>query len=388
MTERTAPPLVQRLGRIMSPGRRLIPEIDGLRFVAIGVVFLFHSRNWVRQLVGPAVADQHFVYRALGHGDYGVQLFFVISGFLLAVPFAREHLVGGRSISLGAYYKRRLTRLEPPYLVAMSLLFLAGILTGRPRAVEMWPNFLAGLLYQHNQIFGSVNHVNGVAWSLEVEVQFYVLTPLLAGLFLIRSDGWRRGLLAALILVIGMIALYLEPNHVRWKLSLLGHLHEFFAGYLLADYYVKDWKEAPREDLRWDLATLVTWPGMLVILMSAESLKPLLPFLVLAAYAAALRGPLTRRLFSTPWLVTIGGMCYTIYLLHQPIIQQLGAVLGPRLGALGPLPSLALWVGIFAPVVLVVSALFFALVEQPCMNPQWPALLYARAKDWLSLRAA
>ena len=63
------------------------------------------------------------IARVLEHGNYGVQLFFVISGFVLALPFASHYLCQTRAVSLRAYFLRRLTRLEPPYVLSM-LLFL------------------------------------------------------------------------------------------------------------------------------------------------------------------------------------------------------------------------------------------------------------------------
>jgi len=363
----------------MSPGRRLIPEIDGLRFVAITLVFLFHSRNWVRQTVGVTVADESHAYRFLHHGDYGVQLFFVISGFLLALPFARRWLRGGRKVLLADYFKRRLTRLEPPYVLAMIGLFVAGILVGRPRAAEMWPNLLAGLLYQHNLIFGSMNHINGVAWSLEVEVQFYVLTPALTYLFAIGPRDLRRATLVALILCFGVVAQALEASSPRWGLSVLGHLHEFFAGYLLADVFVLDWKEAPQAEARWDIVTILVWPAIFAIRMNSAWLSTVLPLLVVVAYAAALRGPWTRAVLSSPWIVSIGGMCYTIYLLHQPIIQQVGALVGPRAPMLPPGLSLLAWSALFGVASLVVSVAFFLVIERPCMNPSWPSVVMEAA---------
>jgi peptidoglycan/LPS O-acetylase OafA/YrhL len=95
---------------------------------------------------------------------------------------------------------------------------------------------------------------------------------------------------------------------------------------------------------------------------------------------AAFRGPWTNRVLTTPWLTTLGGMCYSIYLLHNPL---LGAALSvtSRLAptgrwALDLLAQLALTL----PVVLVPAALYFLLVERPCMQRDWPRRLLARVR--------
>src|SRR5690349_19587132 len=57
-------------------------------------------------------------------GHLGVQLFFAISGFILSLPFARCWLGGEKAVSLGGYYLRRVTRIEPPYIIHLAFLFV------------------------------------------------------------------------------------------------------------------------------------------------------------------------------------------------------------------------------------------------------------------------
>ena len=118
--------LLAHLSRVTTRGT-FIPEVDGLRFVAIAAVFLFHlalnlaSRNPVDfAYPRPGSALQ----ATLRTGELGVQLFFILSGLVLALPFARHHLRGGPAVALKAYFLRRLTRLEPPYFVVMIGCFL------------------------------------------------------------------------------------------------------------------------------------------------------------------------------------------------------------------------------------------------------------------------
>ena len=117
--------LLDRIRRITRDGR-WIPEIDGLRFVAIMSVLLFHLYGELQDRSGrviPVEPRYEGLFRPVLNGNCGVSLFFIISGFVLALPFARHFLAGAGAVSLRKYFMRRVTRLEPPYLLSV-LLFL------------------------------------------------------------------------------------------------------------------------------------------------------------------------------------------------------------------------------------------------------------------------
>ena len=97
------------LGLISRPSTSggFVPEMDGLRFVAIAWVVLYH----VAALRSPDVPAA--LRAGCDSGHYGVELFFIISGFVLALPFATWRLKEGGPVVLKRYYLRRLTRLEP-----------------------------------------------------------------------------------------------------------------------------------------------------------------------------------------------------------------------------------------------------------------------------------
>src|SRR2546430_13501195 len=101
--------------RITTSGE-VIPEIDGLRFIAIAAVILHHLGLFVST---QRQADEGLLLL----GQNGVELFFAISGFILAVPFAMHYLNAGKRVKLSRYFVRRFTRLEPPYLLSLLLLF-------------------------------------------------------------------------------------------------------------------------------------------------------------------------------------------------------------------------------------------------------------------------
>src|SRR5204862_7288800 len=104
----------------ITTSKSLIPEIDGLRFIALAAVFICHLPSTLLKHVPELYHQTHCeleLVRSMIFGGFGVQLFFMISGFVLALPFVRYHLGEGPPVSLGKYFLRRLTRLEPPYIV-------------------------------------------------------------------------------------------------------------------------------------------------------------------------------------------------------------------------------------------------------------------------------
>jgi peptidoglycan/LPS O-acetylase OafA/YrhL len=115
--------------RRQTSGRAFIAEIDGLRFIAILSVVLCHIATQVySQPHGIAIGNTLAPW--FSNGRRGGRLFFVISGFILCLPFARHHLSGAPPVRLRNYFLRRLTRLEPPYVmwILIRALLILGVL--------------------------------------------------------------------------------------------------------------------------------------------------------------------------------------------------------------------------------------------------------------------
>ena len=357
--------------RRITSQKRFIPQIDGLRFVAISSVVLFHLYASLNH--DGAVNNPAFDPASVGMlSKRGVELFFVISGFILGVPFASSYLLGAPKINLKQYFLRRLTRLEPPYI--LSLLVWAGILfaTARQSGREILPHLLASMAYLHNLIYNGDSTINVVAWSLEVEVQFYVLVPLLAGIFAIADTRMRRGAIVVLMLASALLGGQLL--NTRLQASVLYYLPFFLAGFFLCDLYVsrRDWKLS----WAWDVAALCGWP--LVWYLSPGWSHVLLPFIIVVLYLGAFRGRLCSTLFSHPIITDIGGMCYSLYLFHFLIISAVCRVskpvhIGHEFWAYYLLQAV-----LVLPVVLILCGVFFLLVERPCMDRDWPRKLWNR----------
>jgi peptidoglycan/LPS O-acetylase OafA/YrhL len=370
---------------------RFIAEIDGLRFVAISTVLLFHlavdllakaPERW-------AIPGAGLLRAVVMNGFHGVEIFFVVSGFVLSMPYAAHHLLGRPAIPLGAYLLRRLTRLEPPYLLSLAVMFALLVVVKGQSASGLLPHLGASAVYLHNLVFREESPINNVAWSLEVEIQFYALVPLLSHLFAIRSKLLRRGTIAALAVASVLLeAFVLSPGQLAW-LTVLRFGHFFLAGFLLADLYLTDWGERPAHTPAWDLVTLAGWPA-LVWTWTAFGREPLpgehpallpaaaFPVLALLLAMAAFRGRWTSRLLSNPWLTAYGGMCYSIYLVHNPVF---GVVLRLTNG-LSPFgaweANFLLQALVVLPLASIPAAIFFLAIEKPCMRRDWPQRLWGR----------
>ena len=110
-------------------------------------------------------------------------MFFVLSGFISSFPLAQYYLANGNKVNFKRYYLRGLTRLEPPYFFSMTLILLIMIITKHKPLDVLIPSWLASIGYLHNFLFYGIPILNGAAWSLEVEIQFYLIAPLFFSLF-------------------------------------------------------------------------------------------------------------------------------------------------------------------------------------------------------------
>lgn len=364
----------QRFRRITSSGQ-FIPEIDGFRFLAITAVVWTHivyifTRHGARLQLDP-VADHAKI--VMERGAYGVEFFFVISGFILAFPFVRHFCHGGPPVTLGRYYLRRLTRLEPPYILTLIGFYAASLFLGESdlTRAQYLPTFLARAFYAHTLIYGDLPVLNGVTWTLEVEVQFYLLVPLFVGVFRLPAPV-RRSLLLAIV----VLWPWISWRTLTAQSSLPAFVHYFAAGFLLADLYLDVLAPRPRASLGNDFLALAifsaiwAWPA-------AEFERPkILVLLILAFYFVVFRSVLFRRFFVNPWVTAIGGMCYSLYLLHFPLLVLVDRLLWKVAPAL-PFSKGVIALGALGiPAVLLVGGAFYLLVERPCMDSRWPAKLW------------
>jgi peptidoglycan/LPS O-acetylase OafA/YrhL len=360
-----------------------IDFFDPLRGIAIIGVFLFHALDYLARNYAQLPWDGWFrtfptprwlVLVFPGTlGWVGVALFFVISGFCIHLSYSRS-----RRSSFTDFYLRRFFRIYPPYL--FTLLLFAFVIPRNDLAFgpfNAWTQLAVHLAMINNIDIHSIYRVNNSFWSIAIEAQLYVLYPAL--LFLAAKLGWRRALtgLAILEVFLRVIAppLYLsmtgQPKVPTWiDFSPLTYWYSWSIGAWLADAYLQN------KPLPFAKSSLWLWGALALGTYFVQHLYPLsfLFFAVLttawiakqlAGEAPAFQFPK----FCTAYLSRIGVLSYSIYLLHQPLMDQIVVLvirLRPSL-AVAPIPkfliALSTWV-----IIVPLSALLYRYCELPSIR--------------------
>ena len=364
--------------RITSSGS-FIPEIDGLRFIAITSVVLCHLSGFLTaKFLNPTIdtIDFSFLKHLLSHGHLGVPLFFAISGFILGIPFAKFHLGNGNPVNLKKYFLRRLSRLEPPYILIMTILLFGAVYVAKSISLKDGiASYLSSIIYSHNFIFpDTLPKLNCVAWSLEIEVQFYILAPLMAYMFSVKSLSIRR-LSIFLIAVLFILINQFKFNPFHFK-SLVNYFQYFLVGFLLADLYASNQTLLPKT--KFDF--LIGLFFFLIIWLfdnkdfNSNSQKFLWELIQLVSIFFLYYYVLFHKIFSFlsfKLITNIGGMCYSIYLLHYPIISMFGNPLLKYTFSKYTFINVSIYSVVLILLVMTISSIFFLLVERPCMDKDW-----------------
>jgi peptidoglycan/LPS O-acetylase OafA/YrhL len=379
--------LPERIGR---PTTRTtyIAQIDGLRFLAIASVLVWHISLRADRFVDAANragAQIPELYCWFAHGEVGVALFFFISGFVIAQPFLSKQPAQWQ---IGQFYWRRVRRIYPPYLIVLTiclLLVLASRFGVANNHVTPLHSYLASLFYLNGVVYDQSSLLDPPIWSLDIEAQFYLITPLLLALYArIGHPGAR--LLTGAAVVLGLIAAaslvdHLQPFDGRFRFGLLAHVYLFAAGIVVAD--IARLSATPQRPARgaFDLlffGGIAACYGLGLWLTSvnarpgggwADAMSDLLVLAsVLAIYVGAMRGRIGRAMMTHPWIRLIGTMCFSIYLVHVVVIQAFDTVLLHHLPLHDALAIYGTYGLVLVPVTLAASLLFYVGVERPFMT--------------------
>ena len=351
-----------------------LPGLDLLRSIAIVWVMLFHSF-----LLGGLGPNWSWLSR---YGWMGVDLFFVLSGFLIGTQVLAP-ISQGRRLSFGDFYMRRAFRILPAYLAVLAI-YLCWPGFGEAAGMEPWWKFLTFTMnltidYARNSAFSH-------AWSLCVEEHFYWLFPLLAVVLLKRPATWKFVLLCAGV-VLGGIALraaiwthgmQADPNMVRnWFVEDIyyptwNRLDGLLCGVALAAWKTfrpQVWLAARR------YANLSLLGGLLMMALSFWLFEdrtgmlgntigwPVVSVgLGLLVFAGAGRDSLIgkRNVPLVGWLAAIS---YSLYLMHKATYHLVQEQWGANLAGAGFLAFLA-----YAGSALLAGAALHYTVERPCLE--------------------
>jgi peptidoglycan/LPS O-acetylase OafA/YrhL len=353
------------------PQKQFRTDIEGLRAVAVIAVVLFHAGL-------PGV----------GGGFIGVDVFFVISGFLITGLLWREANSTG-SIQVARFYGARARRLLPAAATVLVVTVVASVLLLPPlQARSVIGDGIASALYVGNYRFAmeGTDYLAADAapsplqhyWSLGVEEQFYLLWPAL-----ILGTGWllaraarRSGapvtrsvtplvlVLAVLAAVSFMISLAWTDSWPSWAFfSLPTRAWELAAGGLVA-LTASAWRQLPGPS-----AAVVGWGGLALILVTCTqvgeatpypgttALLPVLGTALVIGAGCATPGLGVGHLLSKPAMRSIGRLSYSWYLWHWPVLLLAPALFGAELGLAGRLAMVLVSFGL--------AILTLHLVENP-----------------------
>jgi peptidoglycan/LPS O-acetylase OafA/YrhL len=320
-----------------------VGAIEGLRAIAVLAVVTLHM---VRVGIGSTAGWADC-------GARGVNLFFVISGFCLAYPFLSKVLSGKPlEISLSGFLARRIGRIGPPYWIALFLFALLSLTpfglptaSSHPDAASAMRELGLDAIFLTNRapIFDSS------FWTLGIEMRWYLLFPLLLRLYA------RSRLAFACVAVVCYVLYFFTP----FSVADAGSLPCFMLGIVAADLV-----------LHRHPAIAYVWPIALVTLgfscwqqahdPSSDLANPV--WHAASFFVVLLAGDerVARILRARP-LAFIGVASYSIYLVHEPILEWLG-----HAGLPAPLAALA---------AIAVGVGFYELVERPLLRPQFRAFI-------------
>ena len=377
-----------------------IGAIEGLRGLAVAAVVLFH---YCVVRAGHADPWNDFVasHRALEivvcNGYLGVDLFFLITGFLLVLPWERHRRLDLAAPDARSFYLRRVRRILPAYYVHLAVLFF--VFLPLLWSVDSWrrdSGFLATNLAAHATFVhyltavtaGSLN-INGALWTLAIEAQYYLLLPFFAVAFVRAPRRWIAGFVAIAILW-RLGAIHDFAPLVAWQLrlgspwnvgegevrhllatQLPGYLAHFALGIALGLAWMasREWKPAPATRLASALLSVASALMLAAIYGGFLASEPAWSWLTTAALlVGVLQAPLVaaprvgEKLLGAVALRAVGRVSYSMYLYHLPLIY-LWTKWHVLEGRALSMPACLATIGL-------VSWLSYRFVERPFLRPR------------------
>nr|AYC79429.1 acyltransferase [uncultured bacterium] len=345
-------------------------RIESLRALAAMAVLVGHVFGQARGY-DPARTLATLGDRIIFGGGFGAYLFFALSGYLLYLPFARRALAGGREIDLAQYARNRALRILPLYYVALVVVLLVAESGG---SLHQWLTF-ATFTENFTHSRDDITAVNGVVWTLVIEVYFYLLLPLIAYVVarLARGSVARAGIVLGLAGIVSLAvraATFYRAGHILNPLlddSIVSTFFFFVAGMLVALLRIAwaagrpAWVRGPIAHTdAWIAASAVLW---LVLLdnYSRGYLAAPASFLLLGACVLPLRQGLVVRGLEWPVLAAVGIASYSLYIWQLPLLEAMSHL---SIEPSAFLPYLA----VAGPLAIAVAFLSYRVVEEPFLR--------------------
>lgn len=306
--------------------------LDLFRGIAILAVFLFHCLGaafGIDNLPWNGIFRDYSYSKAmvallpLTYCKMSVALFFVISGFCIHLSFQKNHADGFKP-----FFVRRFWRIYPPYLLALVFFALVLPVSHISRSETGWWGLWIHVFSLQNFFEADFYAINPSFWSIAIEVQLYLLYPLLR--FLVKRFGWSRTILILALIeggirgVTGIAQTWFLPMPRWFTDNPFAYWFSWSLGAWLADVWIN------RQPF--SFARLPLWPWLLLMIVTYQ-IKLLEPFTFLftalstvALFARLLDG--STRLTAAPnfaftHLRQIGLWSYSLYLLHQPFVMMI-----------------------------------------------------------------
>jgi peptidoglycan/LPS O-acetylase OafA/YrhL len=322
---------------------RLI-QLDAMRGFAALMVVGFHYTTGYHELYGhPGQLPIE-----LAAGRYGVQLFFIISGFVIFMTLERTEYALDFLVS-------RFSRLYPAYWASVFLTYIIVSIASLPGRESTLYNAIFNLT-MFQQWF-RIPHVDGAYWTLTLELSFYAI---MLGLFLLR---WLNKINAIAIAWLSMmIVVYIVEQHVGWRMPglikttlILEYANLFLAGIIFYKLYRGD-------NMVHHILMIAACLAVEFIIHGLKSGLICTSFIIMFYGVFILKIKFLNRLLSAKPFVYLGSISYSLYLLHQNI----GYVLLRTLYAANLKPVLAIF--ITCAVSILLASIINMLIDVPARS--------------------
>jgi peptidoglycan/LPS O-acetylase OafA/YrhL len=337
---------------MQSKNTAYLGRLDHLRALAALCVVLFEFRGYMRQLPLP-----RFPLALIEHGQVGVTLFMVISGFILS------HIAGDADLDVPKFYLNRILRIYPLFIFIVALGYFV---IPDPREVQTGVDFLLALLPISNLYRLHYGAYGGMMWSIAVELQFYLLFPFFWRLLRARGASVGLALVAFMVGVRALAYLSAGAAYSFGYFSLFGSIDAFVIGCLAQLAYTRLPKQLPV----WiPVAALVVIVGVAHGELRSSLSGPnwiIWPTLLSASFGVLLVGYLKAPygIVGGRFVAFVGRVSFSVYAWQYVVFESIGRFL--------PVNSwvdtyvLDLLVAVFA--VLPVAIASYYVIERPFLE--------------------